>query len=127
MNLLREKQRASGHHLALLGGGGSSSSSTSQTTNQTDNRRVIGQNGVSAENSTVTYNLTDGGTVAAALNLVGNVTSSAQTNAADSLNSTTKAISSAYASARGQGALTEYVLIGALALVGLISYYAIKK
>ena len=126
MNLLREKLRARGHHRAMLGGGGSDSN-TSSTTNQTDNRRVIGQNGVSAENSNVNYTVTDDGAINAALTLAGNVTNTAQKNASDNLTSTTSAISQAYASARGQGALSEYVLVGALAMVGIIAYFAIKK
>lgn len=37
--------------------GGRSSSSSAQTTNQTDNRRVIGEAGISAENSAVSQNI----------------------------------------------------------------------
>jgi len=48
----------------------SSRSSTSQATSQTDNRRVIGEGGVSAENSTVsiTHNALDNGAISGAFN-----------------------------------------------------------
>jgi len=115
-----------------MSGGGSSSSS--QATNQTDNRRVIGQSGVSAENSTVNYTMTDDGAIAGALALAASTvqansaaTKATQTQALDSLNQTTSAVQAAYASSRGAGAMTEYVLIGALALSGIIAYAAISK
>ena len=150
MNLLREKLRAQGHHLAQLGGG--SSSSSAQTTNQTDNRRVIGQNGVSAENSNVTYTVTDDGAISGGLDLASkslgamlNLSTTTANNSAsldksilgfaagtqsaalDSLSTNTAAIQNAYASARGQGNLTEYILIGCLAIAGIIAYTALKK
>ena len=133
MDLLRLKQQARGFHPC---GGGGGSSSSSQATNQTDNRRVIGANGVSAENSNVNYSIvsTDQGTVAGAFNFATAAlgaesaeNTQTQKNAVDSLNTSTAAISQAYASARGQGNLTEYVLIGAMALVGIIAYAAVKK
>ena len=151
MDLLRLKQAAQGFHPC---GGGGGSSSSAQTTNQTDNRRVIGQNGVSAENSNVNYSITstDDGAVAGGLNVASqslgamlslatttannsagldksalSFANTSQTQALDSLNTTTAAIQNAYASARGQGNLTEYVLIGCLALAGIIAYAAIKK
>lgn len=47
----------------------SSRSSTSQATSQVDNRRVIGEGGVSAENSTV--NVLDGGAIGSAFQFAG--------------------------------------------------------
>ena len=47
----------------------SSRSSSSQATSQADNRRVIGEGGVSAENSTVIMNSLDGGAIAQAFGL----------------------------------------------------------
>ena len=152
MDLLALKRKALGHH--ACGGGGGGSSSTEQNTTNTDNRRVIGQNGVSAENSNVNYSIstTDDGAVSAGVGLASQsladmlglsttvatnsnaldkavlaFAGNSQTQAVDSLNTSTAAIQNAYASARGQGNLTEYVLIGAMALCGIIAYVAISK
>lgn len=60
MNLLREKLRARGHHLAQ-GGGSSSSSASDTTTNNVDNRMAV-QDGAGLTNSngnTVNVNSTD--------------------------------------------------------------------
>ena len=116
-----------------MGGGGGSSSTqqnTTQNTTNTDNRAVIGENGVSAQGgSTVNYTntTTDDGAITAAIGLATSVTTAAQSDALDSLNTSTSAITQAYASSRGQGALTEYVLIGAMALCGIIAYVALTK
>lgn len=113
-------------------GGGGGSSTTQNTTNQIDNRRVLGQGAISAENSTIT--LTDAGAVAGALSLAGQalnlnakMASGTAASALDSLNSTTSAVQQAYASARGQGNMVEYVTIGAMALVAIIAYAALQK
>lgn len=71
MNLLREKQRARGHHCPQFGGGGgSSSSSTSTTTYNSDKRLAVGDGGagISGDNSSIT--ITDGGIVSRALDTV---------------------------------------------------------
>lgn len=129
MNLLREKLRAQGHHLAQFGGG--SSSSTASTTNQTDNRRTIGAGGISAEGSTV--NVLDGGAINAAFGFSGDVVGesfnfakTAQSAALDSLNTTSNLVKDAYADAKGRGALTDKILIGAIATAGLVAVMALK-
>lgn len=60
MNLLREKLRARGHHLAQGGGSSSSSASKTETTNN-DNRMAV-QDGIglsSSNGNSVSYNSTD--------------------------------------------------------------------
>jgi len=170
----------------------SSKSSTTNTTNQQDNRRVIGEGGVSAENSIVTYQTLDGdvanraisavneasfnaldfgaaalnfgsNTVTKALNFGGDAlafadasaqrsqqmayntvqdalaTSSDAFNKAlsfgagatgralDSLASTENLVKDAYADAKGRGALTDYIILGAIAVMGVVAFMAVKK
>lgn len=174
----------------------SSKSNTSQTTYQTDNRRVIGERGVSAENSTVTINSLDGEalnrmldfggkqsaqvfefggraldlsneTVLAALGFGGDAlgaalnassdalafadanatrnTTAAYNFAADALggsfgfgtNALNKAfaaadgatalVKDAYADAKGRGALTDKILMGAIAAMAVVALMAVKK
>jgi hypothetical protein len=133
--------------------GGSSSSSSAATT-QTDNRRVIGQNGISAENSNVTVNNTTldaevanhaldtvSGVVGAAsgiantaisastqdLSLSLNFATTANAKALDSLNTTSNLVKDAYADAKGRGALTDKILIGAIVMAGVIALAAVRK
>lgn len=170
MNLLREKLRAQGHHLAQFGGG--SSSSSAQTTYQTDNRRTIGANGISNENGTV--NVLDGGAIAnsfdfanqafeKAVSGVGSAgknaldfatttngaalgfakstngqafelaskaldfSTSANKQAAATLADTSTLVSNAYADAKGRGAMTDKILIGAVVMAGVVALAAVKK
>jgi len=160
----------------------SSRSSTSQNVNQTDNRRTIGQGGVSAEGgSTVTINTLDanainaafaygndasnrsyafGGraldfasdTVAGAFGFGGQADSAAARSSAQAYNfagdalggalqfgssALTKAFNSAdgaaalvkdaYADAKGRGALTDKILIGAVLAMAVVAFAAVKK
>lgn len=170
----------------------SSKSTTQNTTNQQDNRRVIGEGGVSAENSTVIYQTLDGdianraisavneasfnaldfgaaalnfggSTVASALNFGGDALSFAESASArsqqlayntvndalasssdafnramtyganatgralDSLSSTENLVKDAYADAKGRGALTDYIILGAIAVMGVVAFMAVKK
>ncbi len=176
----------------------SSNSASQQATDQTDNRRVIGEGGVSAENSTVTYtvNSLDQGTVNAALaaigansdgafsfgsdalanalgfggdalKLAGDATSDALSfadsnasrnsamaynvysdalgtsdnalskafafgaNALDAsfanLGDTQQLVADAYSDAKGRGALTDKILIGAIAAMAVVAFAAVKK
>jgi len=174
----------------------SSKSGTNQTTNQTDNRRVIGQGGVSAENSSVTINALDGevinrmfdfagkqsqqaydfgggalnlagGSVAealgfggkamvAALNAQADALAFADTNATrnttaaynfatdalggalgfgtaavnkafNAADQTAAMVKDAYADAKGRGALTDKILIGAIIAMAVVAFAAVKK
>lgn len=171
-----------------------SSSNTTQTTLQTDNRRVIGEGGISAENSSVTQNIQTldadvvnnaltavnaasrdafdfganalnfgGNTVTRALNF-GNdalgfaeatqnrsqalayntITDALASNesafrqalsfggtmagrALDSLESTENLVANAYADAKGRGALTDKILMGAILAMAVVAFMAVKK
>lgn len=176
----------------------SSRSNTSPTTTQTDARRVIGENGISAENSSVsvTNNTLDPNVIAAALQFAGsnstaafnfgteslanalgfggsaltaalnassdalafadanssrnstmaynvfsdalgsneNALSRAFTfgaNALDrsfgNLGDTQQLVADAYADAKGRGALTDKILIGAIAAMAVVAFAAVKK
>jgi hypothetical protein len=171
-------------------------SSNQQSTAQTDNRRVIGERGVSAENSTVTINALDaevmnqmfgfagqqsrqvfdfGGqaldtaneSMLAALGFGGKALDAALDASADALafadaNSTRNTLASynfasdalggsfsfgtnalnkafqaadgatalvkdAYADAKGRGALTDKILMGAIAAMAVVALMAVKK
>lgn len=174
-----------------------SNSETSQSTNQTDNRRVIGQGGVSAEGgSSVTINTLDkdainaafaygndasgraynfggatldfaGDTVAGALGFGGQALraaldansdalafadSAAARSSRDSYNFASDAlggalsfgasalnkafgaaeytgamVKDAYADAKGRGALTDKILIGAVLAMAVVAFAAVKK
>ena len=184
---------------------GGSSSSTAASTDQTDNRRVIGQNGISLEGSTIfqsdSRSLTDGrswqdnstltttdsrsstdgrswqdnstnttldANVANAaiwasnsdLQLALNSTNTTTNNAFDFLKksnetaydfgraitgkafdfaqssediaqqnmvSTSNLVKNAYADAKGRGALTDKIMIGALVMAGLVAIAALRK
>lgn len=155
--------------------GGSSSSST-QTTKQTDNRKVLGQGSLNAENSTInqtSYSLDNGAiatsfdsqnkTVEGAFDFGSKVLDNSATTvkdalaygadsqdsaysfssgavskafsfaedansrALDSLNTTANLVKDSYADAKGRGALTDQILIGAIAMAGLVAYTAVRK
>lgn len=127
-DLLREKRRACGQHRALIGGGSSSSTASTQTTNQTDNRRTIASGGISAERSTV--NVLDGGAVNRAFDFGTQALTfgvQSQQQAAATLDSTTSMVKNAYADAKGRGAMTDYIIAGAVALAGLVAVVALRK
>lgn len=150
MDLMREKLRSRGHHRAHIGGGSSSETSSSSTTNQTDNRRTIGAGGISAEGSTV--NVLDGGAIANAFDFSKTAIAQAfdfgtkntskaisfgsdaldfatksNQQALDSLNTESQLVAAAYNDAKGRGALTDKILIGAIAMAGLVAVMALKK
>lgn len=139
--ILSFEQRHSAGMRALACG---SDSESSQTTQQTDNRRVIGQGGVSAEGSTVTITALDGQVANAAigasaqdlqasLNYADAITGhsldyaqAAQGQALDSLNTTANLVKDAYADAKGRGALTDKILIGSVVMAGLVAIAAVR-
>lgn len=135
---------------------GGSKSSSSAATSQTDNRRVLGEGAISAENSNITQTSTvyaldngainrafdtadfsvgealkfgseaissNGSTVARALDFA----TTAQEVTLDSLNTTANLVKDSYADAKGRGALTDQILIGAIAMAGLVAFAAIRK
>lgn len=139
----------------------SSRSSTAQSSWAQDNRRVIGEGGVSAENSTV--NVLDNGAINAAFDfaqssgnqafaLAGQAVSEAgagqarvldfgadalaaafqygadaNAQAQDAIGQTASLVKNAYEDAKGRGAMTDYILIGAILVMGLVAWGAIKK
>lgn len=176
----------------------SSKSNTTQHTTQIDNRRVLGENSISAENSQVSVvnNSLDPNVVAAALQFAGSGQSGAFTFGSDALASalgfggsaltaainasndalafadsnatrnsqmaynvyadalgtsegalskafafgasaldrsfanlgdTQQIVADAYADAKGRGALTDKILIGAIAAMAIVSFAAVKK
>lgn len=168
----------------------SSKSSTSQATSQTDNRRVIGQGGASAEGgSTVTINALDGEALNNSLLFAGNTVNSAfdfgnesvmgalgfggkalaaaldassdalafadqnsarqttaaynfaadalggalgmgtaaMNKAANAFELSTGLVKDAYADAKGRGALTDKILIGAILAMAVVAYASVKK
>ena len=174
----------------------SSRSNTSQATNQVDNRRVIGEGGISAEGSNVNYsvvnNSLDGEVINAvlggafdfgseafgfgqgvadrafafgdsslnlvggalseslgfgrdAMTLVGNANADAlASNEAimgkalalgagvlgqgfDLIGNTTNLVKDAYADAKGRGALTDKMIMAAIAAMALVAFMAVKK
>lgn len=173
-----------------------SNSDTSQRTNQTDNRRVIGERGVSAENSTVTINSLDAdvmnrilnygseqsgqvfdfagrglesvdNAVLSALGFGGKALNAALDANADALafadanstrntiasynfagdalgeafsfgtnalnkafnaaDTTTSLVKDAYADAKGRGALTDKIMIGAIIAMAAVAFAAVQK
>ncbi len=101
------------------------SSKSSQATNQTDNRRVLGEGSISAEGSTV--NVLDNGAISKAFDFSSSIAAGALKFGLDSQTSTAGILKDAYADAKGRGALTDYILIGSIAMAGLIAYQALKK
>lgn len=150
-----------------------SQSEQQANTSTTDQRRVLGQGALSAENSTVFQSTTTlnqtldadvankamdtarlstsaaldfgGGALSGALDAVGKADSRAFSFGGDALASafsfaseslkrentaldqTTSVLSDAYADAKGRGALTDKILIGAICAVAMIAYMAMKK
>lgn len=167
----------------------SSDSQTDQQSWQQDNRRVIGQDGVSAENSTVTINSLDGEALNNALLFAGKTNqqafefgaesvmgalgfggkalaaaldaqsdalafadqnsarqttaaynfatdamggalsfgSGALNKAANAFEVSTSLVKDAYADAKGRGALTDKILIGAVLAMAVVAFAAVKK
>lgn len=140
-DLLREKRRACGLHRAEFKSGGGSSSSKNETSTQ--DSRITQQSGtaVSGNNNQVL----DGGAIANAFAFSGDTlaktlefasqsgaqalefASNSGAQALDSLNTTTTLVKNAYEDAKGRGAMTDYVILGGMALAGLIAVTALKK
>lgn len=115
--------------------GGDSSSSQTQTTQQYDQRRVLGAGAMLAEGGS-SINISTLDAVVANHAIDATVTGQknafsfaqkSQSVALDSLNVQANLIKDAYADAKGRGALTDKILIGAIAVSGLVAVMAIKK
>lgn len=122
--------------MSLLGsllGSSSSKSSSANTTNQIDRRATFGDNGVQATDGG-TVNMLDGGAIGKAFDVVDSVIGKQQvmtkdmtTQAFTALNQTGALVSAAYNDAKGRGAMTDYITIGALILAGGVAFYALRK
>lgn len=123
-----------------------SSSAQTQQTSQQDNRVVVGPGAINAQNgSSVTLNTLDAAVannavdastqdLKTALNFSsGNVrdvfafASKSQDRALDSLNVEANLVKNAYADAKGRGALTDKIIIGAVVMAGLVAIAAVRK
>ncbi len=115
------------------------SSKSSQATNQTDNRRVIGEGGVSAEGSTVfTAKAQDNGVVAqhgstvsvldnGAINRAFDFSQQVGAEALAFAKSSQSQVADAYQEAKGRGVLTDWITIGAIAMAGLVALQVARK
>lgn len=104
-----------------FGGGGGSSSSANTTTN-TDSR-ISQQSGTAVSGDGNTLNVLDGGAIENAFKFA----ASAQAAAVGTIQETSKLVSDAYAEAKGRGTMTDYILIGSLAVAGLVAVTALRK
>lgn len=116
----------------------SSKSSSSQSTSQTDNRRVLGEGSVSSEVKAGASAATNGGIVAGgyskvtvldngAINRAFDFSQNVGSAALGFAQSTAGQVAEAYKDAKGRTAMNDYILIGAIAMAGLVAYSAVKK
>lgn len=117
------------------------SSKSSQATNQTDNRRVIGEGGISAENSSITQataNASGSGIVAqhgasvsvldnGAINRAFDFSQSVGDAALAFAKSSQSQVADAYQEAKGRGVLTDWITIGAIAMAGLVALQMARR
>jgi len=116
----------------MFGGGGGSSSSSSSTTNR--DSRISQQGGTAVSGDGNTVNVLDGGAIQNAFQFSGSAlenalkfSTTAQAAALGSLQETSKLVSDAYAEAKGRGAMTDWMLIGSVAMAGLVAVTALRK
>lgn len=114
-------------------GGNESRSTSSNTTNQIDNRATFGDGAVQATGGS-TVNVLDAGAIGKAFDVVDSVIGKQQaatkdmtTQAFRALDTTGALVSAAYNDAKGRGALTDYITLGALLLAGGVAIYALRK
>lgn len=126
-----------------LGGGGGSTQANTSTSNADKRNSVNSGIGVSGDGNSL--NVLDGGAIKNAFDFSGSTVAQAlgfagasqqetlgfalksNAQALDSLNVTTDLVKNAYADAKGRGAMTDYLLMGAMALAGLVAVYALRK
>jgi len=127
-----------------------STSQQTQTTQQTDNRHVVGQGAINAEggSSVVVQSLdanvandafalaraTSGDAITGmqnvselAIGAAGAAYRDSTKQALNSLNATEQLVAGAYADAKGRGKLTDTILIGAIVMTGLVALAAVRK
>lgn len=103
-----------------------SSSKSSQQTNQTDNRRVLGEGAISAE-SGATVQVLDNGAINRAFDFSETVGTKALEFGLASQQASAKVISDAYQEAKGRGVLTDWITIGAIAMAGLVAIQVARR
>lgn len=115
-----------------FGGGGGSSSSTTKTENI--DKRIAVDSGIGVSGDSNTIQVLDGGAIKNAFDFAGQTAgqsfsfaTESNRQALDSLNVTSNLVKDAYADAKGRGALTDKILIGAIAVSGLVALFAIRK
>lgn len=104
-----------------FGGGGGSSSNETKTTNS--DSRISQQSGTAVSGDGNTLNVLDGGAIENAFKFA----QASQASSVSALNTTAQLVSDAYAESKGRGKMTDYVLIGAIAVAGLVAVTAIRK
>lgn len=116
------------------------SSKSTQATTMQDNRRVLGEGSISAEGG-ATVTVLDNGAINrafdfgdSALSQTGDIVKRAlqfgldsQSASSAAMAKSTSVLADAYNDAKGRGALTDYILIGAIAMAGIVAYSAVKK
>lgn len=126
-----EHRHAKGGRALAMGGGGSSSSRNETTTKDS---RISLQSGTATSGDNNVVNVLDGnainksfdfGTTALTKSLTFAATSNQQ--ALDTLKETSSLVKDAYADAKGRGAMTDKILIGAVAMAGLVAIMALRK
>jgi hypothetical protein len=103
------------------GGGGSTANTTNTSTENTDNR-ISQQGGAAVSGNNNTLTVLDGGAIKNAFDFAG----AAQASSVSAINSTAKLVSDAYADAKGQGSKTNYIILGAVAVTGLVAVFALR-
>lgn len=114
-----------------FGGGGGTSSSSNRT--ESTDKRISLQSGTATSGDNNTVNILDGGAIKNAFDFATTTgresfdfAKVAQGAALDSLNTTSSLVKDAYADAKGRGALTDKILIGAIAMSGLVAVMALR-
>lgn len=100
----------------------SSKSRSATTSKNTDNRRVLGEGAISAE-SGANVQVLDNGAISRAFDF----SEKALAFGLQSQAASASTLADAYNDAKGRGALTDYILIGAIAMAGIVAYQAVQK
>lgn len=116
--------RKPGGGVVCGGGGGGSTANNTTTTTSTENtdNRISQQGGAAVSGNNNTLTVLDGGAIKNAFDFAG----AAQASSVAAINSTAKLVSDAYADAKGQGSKTSYIIMGAVAVTGLVAVFALR-
>lgn len=127
-----QRHSRGGRACPQFGGGGGSSNSTTKTENK--DSRISQQSGTAVSGDSNTVNVLDGGAIKNAFDFgTSTVTQSlgfaaaSQGQVLDSLKTTSQLVANAYNDAKGRGAMTDYILIGSVAMAGLVALMALRK